>query len=142
MVSQGSQHEIIDNLAQGAKNDPRQKSPVILGLIRNWYVILIFTIFSTTHLLFPPTSKGIFYHSQMFVFLQIHFASPSRITYIATQGFHGNVSKYVTSYYVQWSKDGDFYRQIPQKVSLISFLGNFAKFLIFDAIDKKCLNRF
>ena len=35
VVSQGSQHEIIDNLAQGAKNDPRQKSPVILGLIRN-----------------------------------------------------------------------------------------------------------
>jgi len=42
-------------------------------------------------------------------YLQFDLGADSRVTHIATQGFNGDVSKYVTDFWVQFSNDGQFW---------------------------------
>eukprot|EP00794_Sanderia_malayensis_P003261 gene3261-3742_t len=57
-------------------------------------------------------------------YLEINLGAESRITAIDTQGFEGDISKYVTDYRVQYSMDAKFWNLYEVKGVIQTFVGN------------------
>lgn len=50
-------------------------------------------------------------------YLQIDLTQQVHVTGIATQGFYGSEQRYVSKYLLQWSNDGDLWRQYLGEIS-------------------------